>query len=118
MHPPWAGRIGMSGIDDALDAELEGLRSRGLYRRLRRVERLDGARVLLDGRPVLVFGSNNYLGLARHPAVVEAAAAAAREWGAGGTGSRLTTGCLELIQALEQDLAAFAGTEAALVFPS
>src|SRR3954447_15972409 len=106
----------MPSLDHTLSLELDELRSRGLYRRLRRAGGLAGPRAVLDGRPVVVFGSNNYLGLARHPAVVEAAAAAAREWGAGGTGSRLTTGCLELIEALEADLARFFGAGAALLF--
>ena len=68
--------------------------------------------------PVLDLASNDYLGLARHDRVTEAAAAAAREWGAGATGSRLVTGTTELHVAFESALAAFVGAPAALVFSS
>lgn len=68
--------------------------------------------------PLLDLASNDYLGLARHPEVTAAAAAAARRWGAGSTGSRLVTGSTELHAALETELAAFCGFEAALVFSS
>ncbi|MFF3491661.1 8-amino-7-oxononanoate synthase [Streptomyces sp. NPDC002795] len=68
--------------------------------------------------PVLDLASNDYLGLARHPEVVEGAAAAARRWGGGATGSRLVTGSTELHAQLERELAEFCGFEAALVFSS
>ena len=64
-------------------ARLEELRESGLHRRLRLVEGAQGARVTLDGHPVLLLCSNNYLGLAAHPRVREAAAEAALRWGAG-----------------------------------
>ncbi|HUZ39619.1 MAG TPA: 8-amino-7-oxononanoate synthase [Streptosporangiaceae bacterium] len=62
------------------------------------------------------LASNDYLGLATHPEVIEAAIEAAREWGTGSTGSRLVTGSTALHAALEQALAAFAGAQSALVF--
>ncbi|MCM2514465.1 8-amino-7-oxononanoate synthase [Streptomyces griseoincarnatus] len=68
--------------------------------------------------PLLDLASNDYLGLARHPEVVEGAARAARAWGGGATGSRLVTGTTELHTALERELAGFCGFEAALVFSS
>jgi 8-amino-7-oxononanoate synthase len=68
--------------------------------------------------PLLDLASNDYLGLARHPEVAEGAAAAARTWGGGSTGSRLVTGTTELHTELERELAAFCGFEAALVFSS
>ncbi|MEU6422344.1 8-amino-7-oxononanoate synthase [Streptomyces spiralis] len=68
--------------------------------------------------PLLDLASNDYLGLARHPEVTEAAAAAARTWGGGSTGSRLVTGTTELHTELERELADFCGFEAALVFSS
>ncbi|MER5972014.1 8-amino-7-oxononanoate synthase [Streptomyces sp. NPDC002055] len=68
--------------------------------------------------PLLDLASNDYLGLARHPEVTEAAAAAARRWGAGATGSRLVTGTTELHAELEGELARFCGFEAALVLSS
>ncbi|WP_063732949.1 8-amino-7-oxononanoate synthase [Streptomyces sp. RTd22] len=68
--------------------------------------------------PLLDLASNDYLGLSRHPEVTAAAAEAARRWGAGSTGSRLVTGSTELHGALEAELAAFCGFDAALVFSS
>ncbi|MEU3619594.1 8-amino-7-oxononanoate synthase [Streptomyces sp. NPDC006872] len=68
--------------------------------------------------PLLDLASNDYLGLARHPEVVEGAAAAARAWGGGSTGSRLVTGTTELHGELERELAEHCGFEAALVFSS
>ena len=68
--------------------------------------------------PVVDLASNDYLSLSGHPAVIEAAAAAAREWGAGSTGSRLVTGTTELHARLERALAEFCGAPAALVFSS
>ncbi|MFJ5265356.1 8-amino-7-oxononanoate synthase [Streptomyces sp. NPDC088387] len=68
--------------------------------------------------PLLDLAGNDYLGLARHPEVVEGAAAAARAWGGGATGSRLVTGSTELHAELERELAGFCGFEAALVFSS
>lgn len=70
------------------------------------------------GDALLDLASNDYLGLARDPRVIAAAAEAARVWGAGSTGSRLVTGSTMLHAELEQALAAFVGTEAALVFSS
>ncbi|WP_079063130.1 8-amino-7-oxononanoate synthase [Peterkaempfera griseoplana] len=68
--------------------------------------------------PVLDLASNDYLGLVRHPRVTRAAADAALRWGGGATGSRLVTGTTELHTELEQELADFCGTEAALVLSS
>jgi 8-amino-7-oxononanoate synthase len=67
---------------------------------------------------VVDLASNDYLGLAANPLIAEAAAAAARRWGAGATGSRLVTGSTELHARLEKELAAFCGAQAALVFSS
>ncbi|MEU9641008.1 8-amino-7-oxononanoate synthase [Streptomyces sp. NPDC048188] len=68
--------------------------------------------------PLLDLASNDYLGLARHPEVVEGAVRAARTWGGGATGSRLVTGTTALHTELERELADFCGFEAALVFSS
>ncbi|MET9393496.1 8-amino-7-oxononanoate synthase [Streptomyces sp. NPDC006624] len=68
--------------------------------------------------PLLDLASNDYLGLTRHPEVVEGAVRAARDWGGGSTGSRLVTGTTELHTELERELADFCGFEAALVFSS
>jgi 8-amino-7-oxononanoate synthase len=97
---------------------LEELRESGLRRRLRLVESAQGPRVLLDGHEVLLLCSNNYLGLADHPKVREAAADAALRWGAGAGAARLISGNMEGHQRLEERLAAFKGYEAALLFGS
>jgi 8-amino-7-oxononanoate synthase len=97
---------------------LEELRDRGLYRRLRLVAGPQGPRVLLDGTEVLLLCSNDYLGLAGHPAVREAAAEAALHWGTGAGASRLISGNMEPHRRLERRLAAFKGYEGALLFGS
>ena len=97
---------------------LQELRDRGLYRRLRLIEGPQGPRVLLDGEPVLLLCSNNYLGLADHPRVREAAAEAALHLGAGAGASRLVSGNMEPHRRLESRLATFKGYEAALLFGS
>ncbi|HXV06291.1 MAG TPA: 8-amino-7-oxononanoate synthase [Solirubrobacterales bacterium] len=104
----------MSDIAERLDE----LRGKGLYRRLRLIEGPQGSRVLLDGRPVLLLCSNNYLGLADHPRVREAAAEAALRWGAGAGASRLVSGNMEPHGRLERRLAEFKGYEEALLFGS
>ena len=96
-------------------AELEEL---GLSRRTRLVSGPQGPEVVLDGRPVLLLCSNNYLGLAGDPRVREAASAAALRWGAGAGGSRLVSGTMTLHERLEERLAAFKGTEACVLFGS
>ncbi|HKO37550.1 MAG TPA: 8-amino-7-oxononanoate synthase [Solirubrobacterales bacterium] len=97
---------------------LEELRDRGLYRQLRLIEGAQGPTVTLDGRPVLLLCSNNYLGLADREEVREAAADAALRWGAGAGASRLISGTMDAHQVLESRLAAFKGYEAALLFGS
>jgi 8-amino-7-oxononanoate synthase len=97
---------------------LEELRGRGLYRRLRLIEGPQGPSVTLDGRPVLLLCSNNYLGLADRAEVREAAAEGALRWGAGAGASRLISGSMEPHRDLEGRLAAFKGYESALLFGS
>jgi 8-amino-7-oxononanoate synthase len=97
---------------------LEELRESGLHRRLRLVGGPQGSSVLLDGSPVLLLCSNNYLGLADHPEVRAAAADAAMSWGAGAGASRLISGNMEPHRLLEQRLAAFKGYRSALLFGS
>jgi 8-amino-7-oxononanoate synthase len=105
----------MSGeIEDRLE-EIERL---GLTRRLRLISGPQGPRVLLDGRPVLLLCSNNYLGLADHPRVREAAAEAAMRWGVGAGASRLVSGTMTIHRRLEERLAAFKGTESCVLFGS
>ncbi len=101
-----------------IDERLQDIRDRGLYRRLRCVSGPQGPRVLLDGRPVLLLCSNNYLGLADHPRVREAAAEAAMRYGAGSGASRLVSGNMTIHRRLEEQLAAFKGSETCLLFGS
>ncbi len=101
-----------------IGARLEELRDRGLYRRLQLVSGPQGPRVLLDGRPVLLLCSNNYLGLADHPRVRSAAAEAAMRWGASAGASRLISGNMKPHRQLETALARFKGYEGALLFGS
>jgi 8-amino-7-oxononanoate synthase len=104
----------MSEIEERL-AELERL---GLSRRTRLVSGPQGPTVLLDGKPMLVLCSNNYLGLADHPRVREAAAEAAMRWGVGAGASRLVSGTMTIHRRLEERLATFEQSEACLLFGS
>jgi glycine C-acetyltransferase len=99
------------------EAELEALRAEGLYRSMRVIDGAMGSRVSLEGREVLLLCSNNYLGLADHPALKKAAVAAT-EFGVGSGASRLVSGTMALHEKLERHIAAFKGTERALVFNS
>jgi len=103
---------------DFLQTELEELRRKGLYRALRAVEGAQGPAIVLQGREVVNFSSNNYLGLANHPALREAAKEAIDRYGCGSTASRLIVGNMELHEELERRIARLKGTEAALVFNS
>jgi glycine C-acetyltransferase/8-amino-7-oxononanoate synthase len=99
-------------------ARLEELRESELFRRMRTISGPQGPRVVLDGEPVLLLCSNNYLGLADHPKVREAAADAAMRWGVGAGASRLVSGTMTIHGRLEERLAALKRTEAALLFGS
>jgi len=102
---------------DAIAAEvLDAVRARGTYRRMRILDGAQAPRMRVDGREVLLFAGSNYLDLAHHPQLVEAAGRAAREYGCASGGSRLINGNLDLHEALEAALAEFLGCEAALVF--
>ena len=103
-------------VAEIADEVLGAIRARGTYRRMRVLDGAQGPRMRVDGREVLVFAGSNYLDLAHHPEVVEAAARAAREHGCAAGGSRLITGNLAVHEALEGELAEFLGTEAALVW--
>ncbi len=98
--------------------ELADIRRQGLYRRLRQVEGEQGPSILLEGQEVLNLSSNNYLGLANHPALAAAARQAIDKYGCGSGASRLISGNTVLHGELEESLAHWKGTEAALVFNS
>ena len=101
-----------------IEARLSELRAMGLQRRMRLVSGPQGPHVVLDGKPVLLLASDNYLGLADHPCVREAAADAATRWGVGAGASRLGSGTMTIHRRLEERLAAFVGRESALLFGS
>lgn len=103
---------------DFLTEELNKLRGSGLYRTLRTIEGAQGPRVKINGKEVILLCSNNYLGLADHPRLKEAAIKAIEKYGAGSGASRLVSGTMELHKELEERIARFKGTEAALVFNS
>ena len=101
-----------------ISERLAELESSGLRRSLRVVEGPQGPEVSLDGRPVLLLCSNNYLGLAGHPRLRRAAADAALKLGTSAGASRLISGSMSIHAELEARLADFKGTEAALLFGS
>jgi 8-amino-7-oxononanoate synthase len=101
-----------------IEARLDELKALGLHRRTRLVSGPQGPHVLLDGKPVLLLCSENYLGLADHPRVREAAADAAVRWGVGAGASRLVSGTMTIHRRLEDRLAAFTGRQSALLFGS
>ncbi len=103
---------------DWLDTECATLEQAGLLRHLRTVRSAPTGTINLDGRDVVLLGSNNYLGLSTHPKVIAAAVEATRSFGTGASGSRLISGNNELYTALETNLAEAKETEAALVFSS
>ena len=103
---------------DFIEQKLEEIRSRNLYRQLKVVDGEQDATVRLNGREVLNLSSNNYLGLANHPALKQAAREALDRWGCGSGASRLISGNMTAHEELEQRIAHFKGTEAALVFNS
>jgi len=104
--------------DVRVDAELDGIRAAGRWRVTRELATTGPVTGVVDGRPVVTFASNDYLGLTQHPAVVAAAHAALDRWGAGSGASRLVVGSRPLHAELEAELAEWKGTEAALLFPT
>jgi 8-amino-7-oxononanoate synthase len=99
-----------------LERRLDEIRAQGLYRELRRVDSPQSTRVRIEGRELLNFSSNDYLGLANHPQLKEAAGKAIEQFGAGSGASRLICGSLAPHHDLEDALAAFKKTDAALSF--
>ncbi len=105
-------------LDAQLAREVEALEDAGLRRRLHPLASASDAEVEFDGARVVLLSSNNYLGLATHPALRAAATDAIARWGCGSGSSRLIAGHFALHAAVEAKLAAWKGTEAALLFPS
>jgi 8-amino-7-oxononanoate synthase len=103
--------------DARIRASLERVVDEGRWRSPREFDAL-GPAGMLEGGPVVSFASNDYLGLSAHPSVVAAAQGALTRWGAGSGASRLVTGSRPVHSELEQELAEWKGTEAAVCFPT
>ena len=103
-------------IHDEIDRQLAQLPDQGLLRQRRTVASPCGVEAILDGRALLSFASNDYLGLAADPALIESVREAALRWGVGAGSSHLVGGHMTPHDQLEQRLAAFVGAERALFF--
>ena len=103
---------------DWLNQEIASLKEQGLYNRIRTIGSAQGAWLVVDGRNVLNFCSNNYLGLANHPKIVEAAREATKKYGVGPAAVRSIAGTMDLHVQLEQRLAKFKGAEDVITFQS
>lgn len=88
----------------------------GVYPYFRKIESDQDTEVLINGKKVLMFGSNSYLGLTNHPKIKEAAIAAIRKYGTGCAGSRFLNGTLDIHEELEHRLAKFVGKEEAIIY--
>ena len=108
----------MSRFDADFEEALGRAAAQNRRRALRPVEPLDGGRVRLGDRELIDFSSNDYLGLSRHPALIERSREWAGRYGAGAGASRLVRGTFEAHAAVEAKLAALKGTESALLFAS
>lgn len=101
-----------------LEKEIQNLKKIDLHRQLKLVQSSQGDRVVINGKEVILLCSNNYLGLANHPALKKAAEKAVKKFGCGSGASRLISGTMMLHDELEKKIALFKGTEAAVVFNS
>lgn len=105
-------------LDEILAAQLDDLERTGLLRAPALLDGPTGPRVSIGGRDYLLFCSNDYLGLANHPALIEAGTEALKAYGAGSGASRLVSGSLRIHALAEEAAAAFERREAAILFPS
>ena len=103
-------------LEQRLSKELAAIESAGLTRRRRMLESSCGRLVTVDGKKLLNFASNDYLGLANNPEISQALAVGAKQWGAGSGASHLVSGHLAPHEALEKEIAAFTGFPRALTF--
>ncbi|MBQ7824496.1 MAG: pyridoxal phosphate-dependent aminotransferase family protein [Bacteroidaceae bacterium] len=92
------------------------MKAQGVYPYFRAIESDQDTEVIINGKKVLMFGSNSYLGLTNHPKIKEAAIAATKKYGTGCAGSRFLNGTLDMHLALEKRLAKFVGKEEAIVY--
>jgi len=103
---------------DFIKSELLELKKEDLFRTMRTIENSDGPRVTIEGKELINFCSNNYLGLADHPKVIDRAITILRKYGVGAGASRLVSGNFDIHEQLETAIAEYEGTEAAIVFPT
>jgi 8-amino-7-oxononanoate synthase len=96
--------------------DANAIKEKGLYPYFRSIESAQDTEVIIDGKKVLMFGSNSYLGLTNHPKIKEASKAAIEKYGTGCAGSRFLNGTLDIHLELERKLAAYVGKEAAVLF--
>ena len=108
----------MQSIEETLARELAGIEEAGLLRQLRRIDAVNGCRLLHNGQWLTQFASNDYLGLAAHPDIVEAGREATARFGAGSGASRLVCGSLAPHHELDASIAQWKSTAAALSFSS
>ncbi|MEX1248698.1 MAG: glycine C-acetyltransferase [Anaerolineales bacterium] len=108
----------MPAVDAWVSEEIKGLKESGLYNNIRTIGSPQGAWLQVDGRRVLNFCSNNYLGLANHPRLLEAAGAAMKTHGIGPAAVRSIAGTMDLHVELDKRMAVFKGVEAAITFQS
>ncbi|MBI3781087.1 MAG: 8-amino-7-oxononanoate synthase [candidate division NC10 bacterium] len=116
MIPTREGSDVHERVTAPLERELDALRADGLYRWLRQIEGAQGPRMRVDGRDTIVLAGSDYLGLASHPRLKEAARRAIDRYGCSASAARLVSGNHDLYPQLENRLARFKQTEAALVF--
>jgi glycine C-acetyltransferase len=103
---------------DWVTQDIGGLKEQGLYNNIRTIGSAQGARLVVDGKDVLNFCSNNYLGLASHPKIVEAAKEATRKYGVGPAAVRSIAGTMDTHVELERRLARFKGAADVITFQS
>ncbi len=109
-------RHAVDDLDGVLSLELAALRERSLLRELHEVDGAQGPTIRVGGRELLLLASNNYLGLANHPDMIEAVQVAVKRYGVGSGASRLISGSMSLHHHVEGQLARFKGTEATILF--
>src|ERR671936_2086295 len=105
-------------LGQVLRPQLDDLKARGLYKHERQLQGPQGAAIRVAGREVINFCANNYLGLANHPAIVEAAHEGLRRYGYGMASVRFICGTQDLHKQLEAKIARFLGKEDAILYSS
>src|SRR5215210_3104332 len=105
-------------LRQVLKPQLDDLQARGLYKRERQLQGPQGSAIRVGGREVINFCANNYLGLANHPAIVEAAHEGLRRYGYGMASVRFICGTLDLHKQLESAVARFLGKDDAILYSS